>query len=95
MHRILGPSRPGHFVLACGLRTLAPAFPPLESQADDGVVIICGEPGELREGLFAGGGRPGGYAGGYSGVGSLSRILNASRLEVKTSTTMWGFVLHL
>eukprot|EP00752_Nemacystus_decipiens_P006458 g5816.t1 len=40
--------RPGQYVLACGLRTLAAAFPPLDDSEGPGgdVVVYCGEVGE-------------------------------------------------
>ena len=80
------PYRPGHFVLACGLRTHTPAFPPLESQPGDSIVIVCGEPEDFQQAskTFAGDGSPGGRGGARGGIGGggISRILNVSRLEV-------------
>lgn len=80
--------RPGHFVLACGLRTFAPAFPSLDVQHGADIVAFCGEPEEAQEGSAAmeegigtraGGG---GGGGGGEGGGGISVILNASCLEV-------------
>ncbi|CAM9247462.1 unnamed protein product [Laminaria digitata] len=81
--------RPGHFVLACGLRTFAPAFPPLDVQHGADVVVFCGEPEEAQEGAAAReegigtrtGGGGGGGGGGGEGGGGISVILNASCLE--------------
>lgn len=84
------PHRPGHFVLACGLRTYAPAVAHVDSTRGENVVVICGETLEAREETVMGegfrseawSGGGGGGGGGEVGTGSLSRVLNASCLEV-------------
>ncbi|CBJ48415.1 hypothetical protein Esi_0002_0212 [Ectocarpus siliculosus] len=83
--------RPGQYVLVCGLRTFAAAFPPLDDseQGPDGhVVVLCGEAEEMSredaaattdaEGRAAAGARSGGAGGGGD---SVSGVLNTSSLE--------------
>lgn len=86
-------SRPGQYVLVCGLRTFAAAFPPLDDseQGPDGhVVVLCGEAEDVsREDAAAttdaeGGAAAGARAGGAGGGGdSVSGVLNTSSLEVR------------
>eukprot|EP00903_Cladosiphon_okamuranus_P008777 g8408.t1 len=80
--------RPGQYVLACGLRTFAPAFPPLDDSEGPGscVVVVCGEAGDTtpveEEGAAAEATAPGRTAGARGGGGDgLGRILNTSCLE--------------
>ncbi|CAM9796151.1 unnamed protein product [Scytosiphon promiscuus] len=85
--------RPGQYVLACGLRTFAPAFPSANhsGRPKGEVVIFCGEPEDFRRqdayagtsaGSASGASRTGGGGGGGGGGGDgLSRILNTSCLE--------------
>lgn len=91
--------RPGQYVLACGLRTFAAAFPPLDDSEGPGgdVVVVCGEAGEVyrgeEEGATAGtapgrtAGARGGAVGGGGGGDGLGRILNTSSLEVFKQST--------
>lgn len=72
---LLSPPRPGQYVLACGLRTFAPAFPPLDDSERPGgyVVVVCGEAGETspgeEEGAAVGATAPGRTAGARGGGG--------------------------
>ncbi|CAM9473095.1 unnamed protein product [Pylaiella littoralis] len=88
--------RLGQYVLACGLRTFAAAFPPPDGEAKrpgGDVIVLCGETDETaREDAAAAstgegrtGGREkkgdGGGGGGGGGGDNTSRILNTSCLE--------------
>ncbi|CAM9360129.1 unnamed protein product, partial [Ectocarpus sp. 4 AP-2014] len=83
--------RPGQYVLVCGLRTFAAAFPPFDDseQGPDGrVVVLCGEAEDMSredaaattdaERRAAAGARAGGARGGGD---SVSGVLNTSSLE--------------
>ncbi|CAB1111368.1 unnamed protein product [Ectocarpus sp. CCAP 1310/34] len=83
--------RPGQYVLVCGLRTFAAAFPPSDDseQGPDGhVVVLCGEAEDMSredaaattgaEGRAAAGARAGEAGGGGD---SVSGVLNTSSLE--------------
>ncbi|CAM9247483.1 unnamed protein product [Sphacelaria rigidula] len=76
--------RPGHFVLACGLRTFAPAVPRTTFRRGGDVVVICGETLKAREGVGTGDGiRLDAWSGsgGEGGTEGFSKVLNASCLE--------------
>lgn len=85
--------RPGHLVLACGLRTFERVAPTRNQGRCNNVVVLCGDREQTRGGAAmstdtAGMDASGVAAAGGHGVEGASRILQSSCLEV-TKTCRW------